>query len=106
MQSELIGELLKSVNTQLVTIVFQFVVLSFVVMSIKDFSMKCMNYIKVRMSDLGRGTKVEIAGKVGYIQHVGFNEVEIQINDTTIMLIPLDNFIKANKVIMRERLKR
>jgi len=52
------------------------------------------------MSDFGRGTKVKIDGQVGYIHQVGFNEVEITLDEHSTLLVPVERFIKANKIII------
>lgn len=101
MQSELIKELLETMNTRLIGLMFQLVVGGAMVMWFKDMSSKILNYSKLKFSDFGRGTKIEIGGKTGYIIKVGFNEVEIEIDEGATMIVPVDNFVKSNKVIMK-----
>jgi len=100
MQSELVNELLQSLNAHLLTLVFQFVIVGLVLLSVKDFSAKILSFIQVKWSDLGRGTRVEIGGKIGDIERIGFSEIEIKLDKDKTLLIPTSNFIKANKVII------
>jgi len=102
MQTEFINELMKSMNAQLLGLIVQLVLSGLVLMSVKDFSFKVLNYLKLRYSDFGRGTEIEIANKNGYIMHVGFNEVEIYLDENQTMFMPVENFIKANKVVIRK----
>lgn len=102
MQSEFIQELMQSLNAHLLGLIVQLVVSGLVLMSIKDFSLKILNYMKLRYSDFGRGTEIDVAGINGYIMDIGFNEVEIYIDEDRTMFMPVGNFIKANKVIVRK----
>jgi len=101
MQSELIQELLNIMNTKLLGLLLQLLLLGAILMYIKDISSKMLDYIKVKFSDFGRGTKIEINGRVGYIMGIGFNEVEIEIDEHTTMIIPVSNFVNSNKIIIR-----
>lgn len=102
MQSEFVQELMRSMNAQLLSLIVQLVVSGLVLMSIKDFSFKVLNFMKLKYSDFGRGTEIEIVGKNGYIMHVGFNEVEIYLDEDQTLFMPVENFIKANKIIIRK----
>jgi len=101
MQTEFINELTKSINAQLLGLIFQLVFSGLVLMSIKDFSLKILDYIKLRFSDFGRGTEIIINKNSGYIMNIGFNEVEIYLNEDSTLFMPLANFIKSDKIIVR-----
>lgn len=103
MQSEFIQELTRSLNAQLLSLIVQLVISGLVLMSIKDFTLKVLNFLKLRYSDFGRGTEIDVFGHNGYIMSIGFNEVEIYINEDRSLFIPVANFIKANKVIIRRK---
>lgn len=101
MQSELIKELFETINTKLLTLIFQMMLSGVILLWVKDIVIKTINYIKVKFSDFGRGTKLEINGKVGYLLHVGFNEVEMEIDKDTTMFIPVEKFVCSTKIIRR-----
>lgn len=105
MQSQFVEELLKSFNTQLLGMIAQLVISGLVLMSIKDFSLRVLDYLKLRYSDLGKGTEIVINGQAGNITKVGFNEVEIYLDEDRTLFMPLPNFIKSNKIVIRRMRK-
>ena len=107
MQSELLNELLSTMDSKIFGLVLQLIVVGAIFMWIKDVSGRVMNYYKLKMSDFGRGTKVKLEGYEGFIHHIGFNEVEIVIDAESTLLMPVERFMKASKVIMTaEELKK
>jgi len=105
MQSDLLNDLINTVDTKIFTLVVQMIVVGAILMWIKDMNGRIVNFLKLKMSDFGRGTKIEILGKEGYIHNVGFNEVEIDLGDDSTMLVPVEKFIKTSKVIITRRVK-
>ena len=100
MESQLINDLFGAIDAKIFQIVLQLIVVGALLMAIKDLNNRIVNYFKLRLSDFGRGTKIEIDGYEGHIHNVGFNEVEITIDDQSTLLIPVDRFIKSSKVII------
>jgi len=100
-QSELLKELIESLDSRLFTLVFQFVIVGVFIMYLKDWMTKILDFIKVKWSDFGRGTKVEIDGHVGHIKHIDMmkSEIEIKIDAETIMIVPISRFLKNTKII-------
>ena len=105
MQSQIITSLLDTVDAKIFQLVLQLIVVGAVILYIKDLNSRIMNFYKLKMSDFGRGTSIKIDGFEGYINHVGFNEVEIQIDNSHIMLIPVNRFITSTKIISMKRVK-
>ena len=99
MESLVLGDLLEGVDTKIFQIVIHMILVGAVFLWVKDMSSRVMNYFKLKMSDFGRGTKVIVDGHEGYIHHVGFSEVEITIDEHSTLLMPLERFMKASKVI-------
>jgi len=106
MQGQLLNELLNTVDSKMFTLVVQLLALGAVGMWIKDMNSRIFNYYKLKMSDFGRGTKVEILGNEGYINRIGFNEVEIIIDEEKTLLIPVDKFIKTEKTIIAKQIRK
>lgn len=100
MQGELLNDLLNTVDSKMFTLVIQLIVVGAVFMFIKDLNGRIVNYLKLKMSEFGRGTKIQIDGYEGYVRHIGFNEVEMILDEDKTLLIPVDRFIRANKVII------
>jgi len=100
MQSELIGALLETMDSKIFSLVLQLIVVGAIFMWLKDFNGRVVNYFKLRMSEFGRGTKVRIEGIEGYVRHIGFNEVEIVINENETLLMPVSRFMSISKVII------
>ena len=100
MESALLNDLFGAIDAKIFQIVLQLIVVGAIIMWIKDMNGRVVDYLKLKMSDFGRGTKVKIEGYEGHIHHVGFNEVEITIDDQSTLLIPVQRFIKASKVII------
>lgn len=100
MEGMLLNEIMDIMNTKLLQIVIWGVISGIVILQVKDIVNMIFNYFKLKMSDFGRGTKVKIDGYEGYIQRVRLKEVEIIIDDNTLLLIPVDRFIKLSKVIV------
>lgn len=102
MQSALIEELLNIMNMKLFGIVLQLIIVGAILMWLKDFTGKILDFFKIKFSDFGRGTRLEICGKVGKIRKVGFSEVELEVTEGD-MIIPVNKFAKEVKVILNER---
>jgi len=100
MQSELLNELLSTMDSKIFGLVLQLIVVGAIFMWIKDMNTRVVDYMKLKMSDFGRGTKVKLDGYEGYIHSIGFNEVEIIIDENSTLLIPVERFMKASKVII------
>ena len=103
MQSELLNELLNTMDTKIFSLVLQLIVVGAVVMWIKDLNGRIVNYYKLKMGDFGRGVKIVIDGVEGYIHHIGFNEVEVIVDENSTLLIPVDKFMKSSKIIVTKR---
>ena len=104
MQGELLTELLNTVNNQIFTLVLQLIVTGAIFMWIKDMNGRIVNFIRLKMSDFGRGTQVIIDGQTGYINRISFNEVEIIVDEDQTMFIPVERFIKSTKIIIAKRI--
>lgn len=100
MESQLIGDLLSTIDVKIFNLVLQLIVVGAIILWIKDLNGRVVNYLKLKMGDFGRGTKIEIDGYQGYIHHVGFNEVEIVVDEQSTLLIPVERFIKTSKIII------
>ena len=100
MQGELLEALLGTIDSKIFTLVLQLIIVGAVFMWIKDMNGRVVNYLKLKMSEFGRGTKIQIEGFEGYVRHIGFNEVEITLDEDKTLLIPVERFIKASKVII------
>lgn len=100
MQSELLNELLNVIDSKIFTLTLQLIIVGAVFMWIKNLNGQIVDYYRLKMSDLGRGTKVEILGYEGFISRIGFNEVEITLDGDKTLLIPVDKFMQAPKVIV------
>lgn len=103
MQNELLAELTQSINTQLLSLIMQFLTVGVILMSLKNLANEVVNYLGLKLGDFGRGTKIEIGGKQGHILKVYFKEVEIELDNGDIYIVPVSNFIKSNKVIMSRK---
>jgi len=103
MQSELINDLLTTMDTKIFTLVLQLIVVGAIVMFAKDLSGRIVSYYKLKMGDFGRGTEIEIDGYEGHIHNVGFSEVEITLDDNSTLLMPVDKFTNASKVIITRK---
>jgi len=75
---------------------FKLATVGFVILYTKDFATRMVNYVKVKWSDFGRGTKVEVDSHIGHIEHINWltSEIEISIKTGTTMFIPIDKFLK------------
>jgi len=100
MQGELLNALLDTMDSKIFTLVLQLIVVGAVFMFIKDLSGRVVNYLKLKMSEFGRGTKIRIEGVEGSLRHIGFNEVEITLSEEETLLIPVTRFMNASKVII------
>jgi len=100
MESQLIGDLVSTIDLKIFNIVLQLIIVGAILLWIKDLNGRVVNFLKLKMSDFGRGTKVMIDGQEGYIHHIGFNEVEVTIDEYSTLLVPVERFIKANKIII------
>jgi len=100
LQSQLLNELLNTIDAKMFTLVLQLIIVGAVFMWIKDMNSRIVSFLKLRLSDFGRGTKVKIDGIEGFIHHIGFDEVEIIIDSDCTMLVPVDRFIKSSKIII------
>ena len=99
MPSQLVNELLSTMDSKIFELVLQLIIVGAVIMYIKDLSNRVVNYYKLRTSNFSRGVSIIIDGKQGQINHIGFSEVEIILPDEYIMLIPVDRFMKSTKII-------
>ena len=99
MPSQLVNELLATMDTKIFQLVLQLIVVGAVIMYIKDLNGRIANFYKLKMSDFGRGTKVKIDGQEGMITAIRFTEVEIALDEDHIMLVPVNRFISSTKVI-------
>jgi len=99
MQSELLNDLLSTVDSKIFNLVLQLILVGAITMWVKDMSGRVTDWFKLKMSDMGRGTFVEIDGYAGYIERIGFDEVEIKVNEHTTVLVPVAKFISSIKAI-------
>ena len=100
MQGELLNDLLNTVDSKMFTLVLQLIVVGAIFMWIKDMNSRIVDYVKLRMSEFGRGTKVKVGGYEGHIARIGFNEVEIILNEDETLLMPVQKFSQSTKVIV------
>lgn len=100
MQGELLNDLLNTVDSKMFTLVLQLIVVGALFMWIKDMNGRIVDYVKLRMSEFGRGTKVKVDGYEGHIARIGFNEVEIIVNEDETLLMPVKRFSMATKIIV------
>jgi len=104
MQSELLQELAQSLDSRLLLLIIQFVMAGVFIMYLKDWMKKIFDFIKVKWSDFGRGTKVEIDGHIGHIKTIDMfkGEIEIRIDAQTVMIVPSLNFfdLPSNSVFL------
>ena len=104
MYSELINELLSNFDTKLLKLAINLVLVGAVGMGIKDVTAKFYQYLALKLSDFGRGTRLDVGGKTGQIQRIGFTEVEIQLDDDSgTFLIPVSKFAKSDKIILKHK---
>lgn len=99
MESKIVLDLLEAIDSKIFQLVLQLIIVGAIIIYIKDFNSRVVNYYKLKMSDLGRGTKIIFDRTAGYINKISFNEVEIETEDGGLMLIPVDKFIKSSKII-------
>jgi len=100
MESQLITDLMGVVNANIFELVVQMLVIGAILLWLKDMTGRIVTYYNLRMSNFGRGTRVKVEGYEGYIHDVGFNQVEINIDENSTLLMPSDRFAKASKVIV------
>ena len=103
MQSQLITDLMSVVNANIFELVIQMLVIGAILLWIKDMTGRIVTYYNLRMSNFGRGTKIIVEGHEGFIYHVGFSQVEINLDDpdtNSTLLMPSDRFAKASKIIV------
>ena len=99
MPSQLVNELLNTMDAKIFSLVLQLIVTGAIIMFIKDITGRIVNFYKLRSSDFSRGVYIIIDGKEGQISHIGFNEVEIVLEDDYLMLIPVEKFMSSTKII-------
>ena len=103
MQSEILNDLLSTIDSKLFYMVLQLILVGAVTMWVKDMSGRVADWFKLKMSDMGRGTYVRIEGYAGYIERIGFDEVEIRVDEETTLLVPVARFITLSKTISTRR---
>lgn len=104
MYSELINTLLSNFDDKLLKLAINLVIVGAIGMGIKDLTSKLYQYMALKFSDFGRGTRIEVGGKVGQIRRIGFTEVEIDLDDRSgTFLIPVARFTKSDKIILSHR---
>lgn len=99
MQSILMNELFNSFDSKIFNMAVQVVVMAAIGLYLKEISSRIVDFMKLKMSDLGRGTRIEILGKSGHIESISFKEVEINLGDDKLLLIPVEKFVKSEKII-------
>ena len=99
MPSQLVNELLSTMDSKIFSLVLQLILTGSIIMFIKDITGRIVNFYKLRSSDFSRGVYIQIDGKEGQISHIGFNEVEIVLEDDYLMLVPVEKFMKSTKII-------
>ena len=102
MPSQLVNELLSTMDSKIFSLVLQLIIVGSIIMFIKDFTGRIVNYYKLKMSDFSRNIKIEINSHEGYIRHIGFSEVEIELDESRTMFIPVDKFMSSIKIISVE----
>jgi hypothetical protein len=105
MESALLNDLFGAIDAKIFQIVLQLIVVGAIIMWIKDFNGRVVNYYKLKMSDFGRGTRVRIDGMEGDMRQVRFTEVEIDLGNGCTLLMPVEKFIKSSKVIVTTKRK-
>lgn len=105
MQGQLLNELLSTMDSKMFNLVLQLIIVGAIFMWIKDMNGRVVNYIKLKMSDFGRGTKVKIGSETGYINRISFNEVEIVIDEDQTMFVPVEKFMNSTKIIVAKRIQ-
>lgn len=106
MESALLNDLFGAIDAKIFQIVLQLIIVGAVIMWIKDLNGRVVDYLKLKASNFGRGTKVQIEGHEGYIHNIGFNEVEIVVDEASTLLIPVQRFTKASKIIVTDSPKK
>ncbi len=96
---ESLEQIIASMSIKILSVVIQVLMTAAVALYLKDLAARLINYLKMKFSDFGRGTKVEFGGKVGYITKVTFGEVEIRIDDESLMIVPIAKFLTQPKII-------
>ena len=99
MPSQLVNELLNTMDSKIFSLVLQLILTGSVIMFVKDITSRIVNYYKLKSSDFSRGVYIVIDGKEGQISHIGFNEVEIILKDDYLMLVPVEKFMNSTKII-------
>lgn len=99
MPSQLVNELLSTMDAKIFSLVLQLIVVGSIIMFIKDLTGRIVNFYKLKTSDFGRGVNIVMDGREGQITHISFNEVEIALEDDYIMLVPVDRFMKSTKIV-------
>ena len=103
MYSELINQLTGNFDDKLLRLALHIILVGAVGMGIKDLTTKVYQFISLKLSDFGRGTRIEVGGKTGQIIKIGFSEVEIELDDGGTFLIPVSSFSKSNKTILHHK---
>ena len=100
MQSQLIQELFSAFDSKIFNMAVQVIIIGAIGFYIKELSSRIVNFLKLRMSDLGRGTRITVLGETGKIERIGFSEVEVHLRGPEkLFLIPVDKFISSAKII-------
>ena len=100
MESQLITDLMGVVNANIFELVVQMLVIGTILLWLKEMTGRIVTYYNLRLSNFGRGTKIQVEGYEGFIYNVGFSEVEITLDNNSTLLMPSDRFAKASKVIV------
>jgi hypothetical protein len=99
MDKNAIQELIKLVSPELTWLLLQAFLALMSLSLMKSGVTGLINYLKLRASFWGLNTKMSINGKIAYIKHISFNEVEFFVNDKETMYVPVEVFLKSVKIV-------
>ena len=94
-----LSKIIEHMSLEILALCFQVIGAGIIVLYVKDLTQRIVNFFKLRLSDFGRGTKVTVDRKTGWIVKAGFRNVEIRLSENSILLIPVDKFLKSSKII-------
>ena len=96
---DLLAQLFNQVDGRIFILTLQIIATGAVAMYLKDLSSRLINFLKMKFSDFGRGTKVGFNGEVGYITQITFSHVEIRLSSERLFVVPISRFLAAPKII-------
>lgn len=71
-----------------------FVITTLIISVVKDFIIDFINYIKVKMSNLGYGAVIIWEGKKKIVEEIKFEKIKV-VDDDEIVFIPIKKWIES-----------